>query len=739
MKTPIYFQDVETCVAEVIARVGKRITLGIPLGLGKPNYLVNAFYQKAKEDPDIHLTIMTALTLEKPKGSNELERRFLEPLVERVFGNYPDLDYIVALRKGELPANVKLVEFYFKPGAFLGSSAQQQNYISCNYTDVAGVFSNAGVNVIAQMISQKTINNQTYYSLSSNTDVTLDLLPLLREQQQQGTDILVIGQTNAHMPFMYRDAMVKPSGFDMLVDNPDYDFTLFGVPNMAVDTVDYMIGLYVSTLIRDGGTLQIGIGALGDAIAYACRLRHKENELYKTLLADLNILRDFADIIEQVGGTEIFKEGLYGSSEMFINGFWHLYRDGILTRQVYDNLPLQQLLYENKINGVVTPQTLDLLLEQGAIHAELSREDFDFLQRFGIFKEELRYEAGFIRVSETQQIAADLVRHKAQIIRYCLGERLKPGIVVHGGFFLGPQSLYSALKSMDEEASQAFCMTGVSYVNQLYGNEALKVLQRKQARFINTTMMTTLLGSAVSDGLENGQVISGVGGQYNFVAMAHALPGARSVLLLRSTRKKGTAVSSNMVWNYGHITIPRHLRDIVVTEYGIADLRGKSDKDIIAALLNISDSRFQAELLEQAKQAGKIPNDYQIPPAFRHNTPQRFASVRADYNKRGWFPDFPLGTDFTHEEIVLGKVLKRLKSNLGTANGLVKSVFKVMESLSVPEAAKPYLARLQLDNPITWKEQLMQKLIIAELSAGGYLHPANASQSTRHSGNGNAC
>jgi hypothetical protein len=251
--------------------------------------------------------------------------------------------------------------------------------------------------------------------------------------------------------------------------------------------------------------------------------------------------------------------------------------------------------------------------------------------------------------------------------------------------------------------------------------------------------MATLLGGAVSDGLEDGRVVSGVGGQYNFVAMAYALPGARSIILLRSTRKKGKVVSSNMVWNYGHITIPRHLRDIVVTEYGIADLRGKSDQDVIAALLNISDSRFQPELLEQAKQAGKIPRDYQIPPPFRHNTPQRFTSVLANYKNKGWFPDFPLGTDFTHEEIVLGKVLKRLKSNLSSANGLMKSVVKVMESLTVPEEAKPYLARLQLENPTSWKEQLVQKLIIAELSAGGYLSSVNDHQSTGHRDNGNAC
>ena len=74
-------------------------------------------------------------------------------------------------------------------------------------------------------------------------------------------------------------------------------------------------------------------------------------------------------------------------------------------------------------------------------------------------------------------------------------------------------------------------MCGVSFVNQLDGaDQALKIAQRRHGRFLNSTMMMTLLGAAVSDGLADGRVVSGVGGQYNFVAMAHSLPEARSIL-----------------------------------------------------------------------------------------------------------------------------------------------------------------------------------------------------------------
>jgi len=43
------------------------------------------------------------------------------------------------------------------------------------------------------------------------------------------------------------------------------------------------------------------------------------------------------------------------------------------------------------------------------------------------------------------------------------------------------------------------------------------------------------------------------------------------------------------------------LRDANVTEYGIADIRGKSDRDVAVAMLGIADSRFQDELLGQGK------------------------------------------------------------------------------------------------------------------------------------------
>jgi hypothetical protein len=67
---------------------------------------------------------------------------------------------------------------------------------------------------------------------------------------------------------------------------------------MPVDNADYLLGLQASALIRDGGTLQIGIGCLGDAIVHFCRMRQQQTR-YQQLLADLRIPERYGELIER--------------------------------------------------------------------------------------------------------------------------------------------------------------------------------------------------------------------------------------------------------------------------------------------------------------------------------------------------------------------------------------------------------------------------------------------------------
>jgi acyl-CoA hydrolase len=716
---PRYYADVESCVEETLRKVGRRVALGTPLGLGKANHLVNEFFRRAQEDARIDLHIFTALTLARPRAKSELERRFLEPLVERLFGGYPELEYVDPLKHGKLPDNIRVTEFYFRPGSFLNSPLAQQSYMSSNYTHVVRDLLDAEINVLAQLVGKSEENGETHYSLSCNPDITLDAVPRLREAERRGAKIAVLAQVNTNLPFMYGDAAVAPAYFDGIVDEPKYYFPLFGAPNEPISTAEYLIALHVSALIRDGGTLQIGIGALEDALTYLLKLRHQQNDLYLEILAETGVVERFGEVIERVGGTGQFEQGLYASSEMLVDGFLDLYRSGILRRKVYQHVGIQRLLNEGRIDEAVTPDTLEVLAETGIISADPKAQDFALLQKFGIFRSELAYEDGAIRLENGIRIKADLTNKAArdEIVRRCLGSKLKGGHFAHACFFLGPRKFYDTLRKMDRTEREQICMTGISYVNELFGEEELKRLQRKAARFVNTGLFATLTGSVVSDGLEDGRVLSGVGGQYNFVAMAHALEDGRSIIMIRSTKEEDGKLRSNIRASYGHVTIPRHLRDLVVTEYGIADLRGRSDQEVITALLEIADSRFQNELLTHAKRAGKVREDYQIPERARNNRPEKLEKVLSRYQEQGLFPDFPFGTDLNPEEVVLRKALKKLKRAVQRKRFPIPRLTQIRKIIVVPDRARPYLERMTLDRPHTFKERVLQRAVVYALAS----------------------
>ncbi|BCS98419.1 hypothetical protein DSLASN_40510 [Desulfoluna limicola] len=719
-REPVYYQDVERCVDDLVAKVGKKIIMAVPLAVGKPNHLVNAIYRRAKVDPTMHFTLITAVSLELPSSSNDLERRFMEPLVARIWGDFPTFDYIGDLRKNQIPKNFELVEFYNKTAQFMNCPHAQQHYLGSNYTHAIRDGLLQGCNVISQLVAKKEIDGKLYYSMGTNPDTHLDGAEFIRAAEGDGIPRAIIAQVNGDMPFMYGDAKVEPGHYDMVIENPDYEFKIFRAPKESVGTTDWMIGLHASALVKDDGTLQVGIGSLGDAIVAGVMMRHTENEAYQAVLKEAGILEKFGTIIEEWGGVDTFDKGLMSSTEMFVDTLLDLFTCGVLKRKVYENLDLQTLLNEGTITEKVTPEMLEVLLERETIRPQLREKDVTFLTAFGIFKKGITLENGELVDGETRY-SADLSdgANREAVIKGCLGEALDQAVVIYAGFFVGPEAFYETLKSLSEEEIKLIDMRSVAFINQLYGDDyQLRVAQRKNGRFINAALMAMLNGATVADGLDDHRIISGPGGQYNFVSMAHALPDGRAVTMVRSTRGSGEKATSNIVWQYNHTTIPRHLRDIVVTEYGIADLRGQQDHVVMTRLICIADSRFQQQLLDTAKAKGKVPADYEIPAAFRNNTPERLEKLIASYRSKGHFKAFPFGTDFTDEELVIGKALKGIKAKTEKKVALGVALAKKMMA-PVPDAAKPYLKRLDLDAPADIKEKMMQKLVLIALEDSG--------------------
>jgi acyl-CoA hydrolase len=579
------------------------------------------------------------------------------------------------------------------------------------------------VNVVAQMVSPPEDANSDFFSLSCNPDLTLDLIPELKAMEHNGRAIALIAETNRNLPYFGRDAEIPAETFDVVLDQPRQDYPLFSVPQMSISPADHLIGFYASTLLRDGGTLQVGIGSLGAALVHSTIMRHRNNDLWLKIYEAFDIAQRFP-VAAHCGGTGTFEEGLYGCSEMMVDGFMHLMKAGVLTREVYDHVGLQRLLNSGRIRPAITLETLDVLREEELIDSPLRARDVRWLTRYGILNDQVIFKGGRLVVGdETLDPDLDDPEARERLATLALGSQLTGGVVLHGGFYLGPENFYQALRELTPAQKNQICMTSVNFINHLYdhrfGDQKLKVAQRKDSRFINSAMLHTLNGAAVSDGLEDGRVVSGVGGQYNFVAMAHDLPGARSILSLRSTRQSAGKAVSNIVFSYGHCTIPRHLRDMVVTEYGIADIRGQSDQEVYLRLIRIADSRFQQDLLRQAQKAGKVASSFSLPAEWCQNTPK---SVQDGLQAAGGdaFPAFPFGCDFTGQELILGKALRGLKAATATRRGKVAILWRALRAGPGDDAMQPLLERMSLAAPSGFKARMDRRLLVLGLRQTGH-------------------
>ena len=610
---PIILTDPVAGARRIVAQTGGDIRLALPLGLGKANTIANALTDLACDDRSIKLHIFTALTLQRPRADSDLQARFLGPAMDRLFGAYTPLDYATRLADGTLPDNIKAQEFFFQAGNWLGNDAAQQGYIAANYTHALYFLMAHRPNVIAQLLAR----DGDRLSLSCNTDITVDLL---RARARGEQDFVFAGEINPHLPFMPGAGELDRNEVDCLLDDPATQFEPFSVPKRPVTAADHAIGLYVAGLVPDGGTLQIGIGSVGDAVASSLILRHRSPEIMRAIMAAAPFPSPTS--VE----TDSFEVGLYGVTEMLVQGILELLKAGVIRREV-------------------------------------------------------------------------------------------DGAAIHAGFFLDCRDFYRSLREMPEKERARIQMMPVSFTNQLYGDETAKRAARRDARFVNAAMKATTLGGVISDVTGNGQIVSGVGGQFNFVDQAFALRDARAIITLQSTRESKGKVTSNIVWDHPHETIPRHYRDVIITEYGIADLRGRSDAKCVMAMISIADSRFQPELLDRSKAVGKLPKDAQVPKPHRANTPLRLRTWLAPSIMNGTLPQFPFGTDFTEVEQHLLGALAILKAKSGSRRKMASLLWRGLAASASDPQRRACLDRLSLEHPRSFADWLTRLAVKGALEA----------------------
>ncbi len=183
-----------------------------------------------------------------------------------------------------------------------------------------------------------------------------------------------------------------------------------------------------------------------------------------------------------------------------------------------------------------------------------------------------------------------------------MGEMIRKGVVTGarknidtgrhvGGFAGGDRALYDTLAS-----DPACLIRPTSYVNNPF-----IIAQIDNFVSVNTCIEMDLTGQVCSESIGTRQ-ISGTGGSIDFAYGATHAKGGRSILAFTSTAKHGESKIRCTLTPGAQVSIPRSYVDYIVTEYGIANLRGKMVCERVEALIAIAHPDYRAELRKQAEE-----------------------------------------------------------------------------------------------------------------------------------------
>ncbi len=183
----------------------------------------------------------------------------------------------------------------------------------------------------------------------------------------------------------------------------------------------------------------------------------------------------------------------------------------------------------------------------------------------------------------------------------CASKSLHPGKVV-AGFVLGTRELYQYIHD-----NPVFEMHPTEYVN-----DPFIIAKNDRMISINSALEVDLTGQVCADSI-GAKFYSGVGGQVDFVRGASRSRGGKSFIALASTAKDNmiSRIAATLKPGAG-VTTSRNDVDYVVTEYGVADLYGRSISERVQALVNIAHPIFRDDLLAYAREQHYIGQVYSL-------------------------------------------------------------------------------------------------------------------------------
>ncbi|MDH3686948.1 MAG: hypothetical protein OEP95_12020 [Myxococcales bacterium] len=165
-------------------------------------------------------------------------------------------------------------------------------------------------------------------------------------------------------------------------------------------------------------------------------------------------------------------------------------------------------------------------------------------------------------------------------------------------FAFGTEELY---KWLDGNEAVRFLPVGVV-------NEPALISRNRKMVSINGALQVDLLGQVAADSLA-GRQHSGIGGHEDFVMAATAAYDGHSLVCLPATAEVGGERISRLVAHpepWTPITTPRHHVDVVITEFGAAELAGRTVVERARALAGVAHPDFRGELVKAAEALGKV-------------------------------------------------------------------------------------------------------------------------------------
>jgi acyl-CoA hydrolase/GNAT superfamily N-acetyltransferase len=146
-----------------------------------------------------------------------------------------------------------------------------------------------------------------------------------------------------------------------------------------------------------------------------------------------------------------------------------------------------------------------------------------------------------------------------------------------------------------------------------FTNDPFVIAQHERFVSINSALAVDLTGQVAADSIGT-KLYSGIGGQVDFVRGASRSRGGRSIIAMRATAEKGarSRISAELEAGSGVVTTRGDVH-YVVTEYGIADLWGKSIRQRAMALIDIAHPDVRADLLARAKDRKYVFGDERSP------------------------------------------------------------------------------------------------------------------------------